>query len=173
MTGAGAGDRAGGGLRRLDLRALALEVDEEDPEAFRSRYAKLGPGLGARRTGATLYELAPGVALCPYHFEYAEEEWLLVLEGEATVRHPGGTEVLGPMELAFFPLGPDGAHQVRNDGEETVRVLMLSEVAHPAFTAYPDSDKVGVYTGVPGEDLIVRRGAAVDYYDGEEVGDDR
>ena len=58
---------------------------------------------GAEQTGTSVYELPPGEAVCPYHYEHAEEEWLLVVEGKVAVRTPEGTETLGPWELAFFP----------------------------------------------------------------------
>ena len=32
---------------------------------------------------------------------------------------------------------------------------------------YPDSDKIGIYTGNREDDLMVRRSSGVDYYDGE------
>ena len=44
---------------------------------------------------------------------------------------------------------------------------MWSTVVTPTATAYPDSDKVGIWTGDKAEDLIVRRSSGVDYYDGE------
>ena len=37
----------------------------------------------------------------------------------------------------------------------------------PSATVYPDSDKVGIWTGDPETDVVVRRSANVDYYDGE------
>lgn len=125
-----------------------------------------GPGLGAAETGMSLYALPAGQALCPYHYEYAEEEWLLVLDGHPSVRTPEGTQRLEPLDAVFFPRGPEGAHQIRNDSDATVRVVMWSTVVYPAATAYPDSDKVGVYPG-GGERLLFRRADAVDYYDGE------
>jgi uncharacterized cupin superfamily protein len=90
-----------------------------------------------------------------------------VLSGRPSVRTPEGTEQLEPLDMVFFPKGPDGAHQVLNTTGETVRVLMWSTMVYPSATAYPDSDKVGVWTGYKPEDLIVRRGSGVDYYDGE------
>ena len=144
-----------------------LEPDPSDPEGFRAARDRIGRRLGAVRTGASLYEVPPGQAVCPYHYEHAEEEWLLVVEGEVAVRTPVGTETLGPWELAFFPTGPDGAHQIRNDGDRTARVLMWSEVVHPAVTVYPDSDKLGVYVRDGSDDLIVRRSDGVGYYEGE------
>ena len=97
---------------------------------------RAGPLLGARQLGASVYELPPGQAICPYHYEYGEEEWLLVLAGRPTLRHPGGEDVLEPLDLVAFPTGPEGAHAVRNATGETVRVLMFSTVVAP------DSDRL-------------------------------
>ncbi|HEY3021109.1 MAG TPA: cupin domain-containing protein [Solirubrobacteraceae bacterium] len=154
-------------MRRVNISDPPFTYDADDPEGFRSGYAKLGPDLGAQRTGATVYDLPPGQALCPYHYEYGEEEWVLVLQGRPTVRTPEGAEQLGPFDVAFFPTGPDGAHQLRNDTDTAVRVLMWSNVVYPTATAYPDSDKVGVWTGDRAEDVIVVRSSKVDYFHGE------
>jgi uncharacterized cupin superfamily protein len=156
-------------IRRVDLNEPELRWDD-DPAGFRSGMFRPGPSLGAAQTGATLYELPPGQSICPYHYEYGEEEWLLVLEGEATVRTPEETAPVGPMELVFFPTGPAGAHEVRNDTDSPVRVLMFSNVRLPTATAYPDSGKVGVYTGDEAEDGMFERSSNVDYFKGEERG---
>jgi uncharacterized cupin superfamily protein len=140
---------------------------DDDPDGFRSGLQRLGPLLGASRTGISVYELAPGQAICPYHYEYAEEEWLLVLAGRPTLRHPGGSDRLEPWDVAWFPTGPEGAHGVRNETDDTVRVLMFSDVRYPAATVYPDSDKVGVWTGNREDDVIVRRSSRVPYFHGE------
>jgi uncharacterized cupin superfamily protein len=154
-------------MHRVNIADPDFRYDAEDPEGFRSGMARLGKLVGAERTGITVYELPPGQALCPYHYEYGEEEWLLVLEGRPAVRHPEGTDALEPWDVVCFPRGPAGAHQVRNDTDATVRVLMFSDVVYPTATAYPDSDKVGVWTGDRSEDLMVRRSSAVEYFDGE------
>ena len=52
--------------------------------------------MGAAETGLSVYELPPGQAICPYHYEYGEDEWLLVLAGRPSVRTPEGTDELGP-----------------------------------------------------------------------------
>jgi uncharacterized cupin superfamily protein len=155
-------------MRRVDLNDPELRWDEDDPEGFRSAGFRVGPRLGAARTGATLYELPPGQSICPYHYEYGEEEWLLVLEGQATVRTPDETSPVGPMQLVFFPTGPEGAHEIRNDTDSRVRVLMWSEVVTPTATAYPDSGKVGVYTGDEAENGMFVRSSGVEYFHGEE-----
>jgi uncharacterized cupin superfamily protein len=154
-------------MRRVSLSNPTFEFDPADPDGFRAGMLRPGPQLGATETGATLYELPPGQAICPYHYEYGEDEWLLVLSGRPSVRTPQGTEQLEPLELAFFPKGPEGAHQVRNETNDSVRVLMWSTIVTPSATAYPDSNKVGVWTGIKSENVMVRRSSAVDYYDGE------
>ena len=154
-------------MHRADLTQPELTFDPEDPPGFRSGMDRMGRRLGAQHTGASLYELPPGQALCPYHYEYAEEEWLLVLDGRVAVRTPEGTEELEPLQLVFFPRGPSGAHQVACAGDAPARVLMWSEVATPAATVYPDSDKIGIWTGNPDDDVMVRRSSKVDYYDGQ------
>jgi uncharacterized cupin superfamily protein len=154
-------------MRRVSIASPEFSYDSEDPEGFRSGMYRPGPDLGAQRTGASVYELPPGQAICPYHYEHGEEEWLMVLEGRPTLRRPEGSEELVPWDVVFFPRGPEGAHGVRNDTDETVRVLMFSEVAYPSVTVYPDSDKIGVYTRDRQDNVMVKRSSGVDYYDGE------
>lgn len=118
----------------------------------------------------SVYELPPGESICPYHYEHAEEEWLVVVSGAPTLRTPAGEKELKPGDVTFFQRGPEGAHKVTNRGREAARVLMFSSLKHPAVTVYPDSDKIGVYTGGDrSDDVIVRRASGVDYYDGEPI----
>src|SRR5918998_3671445 len=111
-------------MHRVNITAPTFTYDDEDPAGSRSGLVRLGPRLGAQQTGTSFYELPPGQALCPYHYEYGEEEWLLVVAGRPTLRDPDGSHELAPNDVAFFPRGPAGAHQIRNDTEETVHVLM-------------------------------------------------
>jgi uncharacterized cupin superfamily protein len=155
-------------VRKVNIAWPKFGYDSGDPPGFRSGMLRFGPMLGASQMGASVYELPPGEAICPYHYEYGEEEWLLVLEGRPSVRHPEGTDRLEPWDAVCFPRGPEGAHAVRNETDETVRVLMFSTVKHPTATVYPDSDKIAVWTGNRADDVIVKRSSAVDYWSGEE-----
>jgi len=154
-------------VRRVNIASPKFEYDPDDPAGFTAGMFRYGPLLGASQQGASVYELPPGQAICPYHYEYAEEEWLIVLEGRPSLRHPEGTDQLEPWDAVCFPPGPEGAHGVRNETEETVRVLMFSTVKHPAATVYPDSDKIAIWTGNKADDLITTRSSGVDYFHGE------
>jgi uncharacterized cupin superfamily protein len=155
-------------MRRVNLRDPSFDYDDGDPDGFRSGMFRFGPKLGAVQTGASLYELPPGQALCPYHYEWGEEEWLLVVAGHPTLRDRDGTVRLEPWDTLFFPTGPAGAHQIRNDDENvTARVLMWSTVVLPTATVYPDSDKIGIWTAGKEDDAMVERSSRVDYWHGE------
>jgi uncharacterized cupin superfamily protein len=154
-------------MRRFNLSNPNFTYDSS-PEGFQAGMFRMGPELGAEDTGASLYELPPGQALCPYHYEYGEEEWLLVVEGQPHLRTPDGTEQLDRSDVVFFPKGPEGAHQIWNETDAPVHVLMWSSVVYPTATYYPDSDKVGIWTGDKAEDLMAERSSNVEYYRGEE-----
>lgn len=155
-------------MRRLNLHFLEAEYDESDPDGYRAGMVRLGKDLGAVMLGGSVYELPPGQSNCPYHYEYGNEEWLIVLAGRITVRHPGGEEDLDPGEVVCFPVGPDGAHKLTNKSEEVARVLMLSTMVEPSVAVYPDSDKIGVWPAPDRQDhILVRRESGVDYWDGE------
>jgi uncharacterized cupin superfamily protein len=154
-------------VQRFNLNAGKPEYDESDPEGFRAGMARFGASIGATMLGGSLYELPPGQSNCPYHYEYGNEEWLVVLDGKLTVWHPGGEEELNPGDVVCFPVGPDGAHRLTNRTDATVRVLLLSTLFEPSVAVYPDSDKIGVWPGDPRDHIIVRRESSVDYWDGE------
>ena len=158
-------------MQRVNVFTAATTLDPDDPPGYHAPRAKLGPQIGASMIGASVYELQPGQSVCPYHYEYGNEEWLLVLEGSATLRHPDGEgdreTVLEPGDLVCFPQGPEGAHKVGNASEAPVRVLLLSTLVDPSASVYPDSGKIGIWPGGDRDSLIVRRESAVDYYDGE------
>ena len=154
-------------MKRINIGSVDYAFDASDPEGFRSGMVRMGATLGANRTGASAYELPPGQAIYPYHYEYGEEEWLLVLSGRPTLRHPEGSDALDPLDIVHFPQEPTGAHLVRNETDETVRVLMFSTRSVPAVAVYPDSGKIGVWTGNEADDVLARRPANVDYWDGE------
>ena len=154
-------------VERANLFALEATFDEADPDGYRAGMARFGPHIGASMLGGTVYELPAGQSICPYHYEYGDEEWLIVLEGSPAVRHPDGEDVLDPGDAVCFPCGPAGAHKVTNRSEARVRVLFLSTKKVPSVAVYPDSDKIGIWPGDARDNILVRRESGVDYWDRE------
>jgi uncharacterized cupin superfamily protein len=154
-------------MRRVNVFAAEAEYDADDPAGYGAGMVRFGSSIGATMIGGTIYELPPGQSNCPYHYEYGNEEWLLVLEGRPTIRHPDGEDELQPGDAVCFPVGPEGAHKITNRGGDLARVLMLSTKVDPSVAVYPDSEKIGVWPGDDRDNLLARRESKVDYWDGE------
>ena len=125
------------------------ETEEVPPGApgDRGRAARVGSKLGASRLGMSVYDLPRGEAIGPYHFEWTDEEWLIVLDGTPTLRSPEGERMLGPGDTVCFPAGPEGAHLVRNAGDGVVRVAVLSTKNEFGIVEYPEEQRVGIWAG--------------------------
>jgi len=158
------------------VEGVNVHADEwdgaNDRDGWRSRHLSVGKRLGAEKLGATMYEIQPGQRTFPYHWHNAIEEMGVVLSGEPTLRDPAGERRLAPGDVVVFRSGRDGAHQLRNDTEEPVRVLMVSTKADVEVAVYPDSDKIGVMARAIGDGdpvrMFVQGIPSVGYYDGEE-----
>jgi len=125
------------------------ETDEGPPEApgYGCRAARVGSKIGAALLGMSVYDLPRGEAIGPYHFEWTDEEWLIVLAGQVTIRTPEGERALDPGDVMCFPAGPEGAHQVRNASDGSARVAILSTKNEFGIVEYPEDKQVGIWAG--------------------------
>ena len=101
-----------------------------------TRLVESGPQLGA-----TVYELGPGNTAV-YHFHHGSEELLIVLRGRPTLRSPDGERQLAEGEVVHFPLGPDGAHGMRNDTDDAVRYVVAGIRVSPEVVEYPETRQI-------------------------------
>jgi uncharacterized cupin superfamily protein len=123
--------------------------------------------LASEQLGASLYELPPGQKTWPYHYELGNDELLVVISGQPTLRDPDGEQLLGPGDCVLFPTGPAGAHQIINRSAEPVRVLLVSSFTMPRGAVQPESDKLMIRWSPDAEgNLWFRRADAVDYWEG-------
>ena len=104
----------------------------------------------------------------PFHTHHANEEWAIVLRGEPTLRTHEGEQQLRQGDVVAFPRGKEGAHQIRNDTDAPVRVLMLSTLIAPDIVEYLDTGKIGARS-VAGERIIFARpGPELEYWEDED-----
>jgi uncharacterized cupin superfamily protein len=113
----------------------------------RGRAARVGSKLRAARLGMSVYDLPPGEAIGPYHFEWTDEEWLIALAGKVAFRGPEGEQTLEPGDVVCFPTGPAGAHQVRNAGDTPARAAIVSSQNEFGIVEYPEEEKVAIWAG--------------------------
>jgi uncharacterized cupin superfamily protein len=154
----------------MDVFNLFAEPDWDDGNdrpGYRHDRTAIGQRLGATLLGGTVYELPPGEKTWPYHYEVGCEEWLIAVSGRPTLRGPDGERELAAGDVAVFPEGPAGAHQVINRSEEPCRVLILSSKGPLAVVHFPDSAKVALWTLADGRQTILKAKPELDYWDGE------
>jgi uncharacterized cupin superfamily protein len=151
-------------MRAFNVFGADVPTVEGEPEGYKGGEVEFRDEIGARTMTGKVYELPAGQALCPYHWE-TNEEWMLVLTGRMQIRHPHGEVEVGPGDIVAFPPGPEGAH--KTTAVEDARVVFIATFNYPAIAVYPDSNKLGAWTGDEDDYVLVRRGSRLDYYDGE------
>ena len=140
----------------------------EDREGWRSKDAWVGAKLKGELIGASMYELEAGNKLWPYHTHHANEEWMLVVRGNPTLRTADGRQDLREGDIVCFRRGKDGLHQVINNTDSAIRVLMISTLIAPDIVEYADTGKIGARS-VAGERIMFGRpGPELEYWEGED-----
>ena len=154
-------------MRAINIHEASFELEGDEPEGYATGEALAVRGLEPTQITVRLFEAAPGQTVCPYHYEY-KEEWLLLVSGTLELRDPDGRHPLRAGDLVRFPLGPEGAHQVTNRGDQPARLLMWSDRSWPEIAVYPDSDKIGAWSGNEADEvMLLRRDGHAGYYEGE------
>jgi uncharacterized cupin superfamily protein len=138
---------------------------------FGSRYKVLSDTRGAeqRKIGIGYEELPPGKQSCPFHYHMLEEEHLIGLEGEATLRLGDERCTIRAGDYVCFPAGQRAGHCLVNEGDKPFRFIMIGDSEKNEVCVYPDSNKVSVSALRDGERFIVRDGERLDYWDGERA----
>jgi uncharacterized cupin superfamily protein len=140
-----------------------------DNPDFEARRAFVGRTAGCHSLGASVWEIEPGKAAYPYHAHLGEEELIVVLSGQPSLRTPEGWRELEPGEAVSFPRGEAGAHQLVNRSSQAARFLAVSTNGAPDITLYLDAGKLGASERRPDGSGLSRfffMDAAVEYWDG-------
>ena len=90
-----------------------------------------------------------------------------MIAGRPTLRDPEGEHELRPGDVVCFREGPEGAHQVRNDTDEPIRVLILSTKQGRTRRCTPTAARSGSGRATPHPGRLFRIDSEVDYWDGE------
>ncbi|HEY5428708.1 MAG TPA: cupin domain-containing protein [Solirubrobacteraceae bacterium] len=125
-------------------------MDRTHDPGLVGRISRIGAQAGSQRLGATVYEIAPGAVSSPFHAHHANEELIIVLAGSPMLRTPETERPLASGEVVSCPAGGRGAHQLRNETSEPVRVIVISTMVYPEIVEMLDSDKVLAQSAPPG-----------------------
>lgn len=134
---------------------------------FGSRFRTLSDTRGTgTRIGIAIEELPPGKQSCPLHYHVLEEEHILVLEGEMTLRLGDESLPLKAGDYVCFPAGRAEGHCLVNAGEKPCTFVVIGDNNPNEVCVYPDSNKVMVRAL---DRATFRDGARTTYWDGEKA----
>lgn len=99
----------------------------------------VGEALGLTKFGVNITRLEPGAQSSLRHWHSGEDEFVYILEGEATLVTDDGVQVLGPGMVAGFPAGQANGHQLVNRTKGIVTYMEVGNRA-PEEVHYADAD---------------------------------
>jgi uncharacterized cupin superfamily protein len=117
-----------------------------------------------RKIGVSYEELPPGKQSVPFHYHLMEEEHIVALEGECTLRLGDERYTLKAGDYVGFPAGERAGHCLINETDQPFRFIMIGDHVPNEVAVYPDSNKV-LIRGL--DRTILRLGESLSYLDGE------
>ena len=131
-------------MPKLDLDAFPLTNATGYPAAYAGEvqdrwYRRLGPASGLSQFGVSHVTLKPGAWSSQRHWHEGEDEFVVLLSGQAFLVDDEGEHVMNPGDCAAFPAGQANGHMLQNRGQ--IDCLFVA-VGRPSETDchYPDID---------------------------------
>lgn len=133
-------------MKKIDRAAAPTRFGTRYPPPYdepcrdRKRW-QLGEAAGLTQFGINLLRLAPGVWSSQRHWHSAEDEFVMVLEGEVVLVTDAGEEILRAGDCAGFKAGdPDGHHLQNRSDREAVLLEIGGRKPGEDAVDYPDID---------------------------------
>ena len=116
-------------MDRVNLHEPSSAYDDTDPDGYRAGMDRFGIGSARAGSAASVYELPPGQSVCPYHYEFGDEEWLVVLSRAADDPPPRRRGRAEPGDTVCFPEGPTAPTRSPTTARRPSAFLMLLDPA--------------------------------------------
>lgn len=134
------------------------------PEFSWHTSAELSGLAGSKNLNFDVRSLDPGKYSYPYHSHRNAEELFVILSGKAMLRTPDGYQELQEGDIAFFEMGPGGAHQLYNHSEQPCKYLDIGTDNGLDVCDYPDSGKTNI---LPDREIYFKADRT-SYFEGEK-----
>lgn len=136
--------------KEISVSVMASQVTPRSspsnyPEPFASRMKgrvkrALGDVFGLSNFGVNLTSLAPGAISSLRHSHSAQDEFIYILQGTATLITDSGETLLEPGMCAGFRAGTRNGHQLANRTDAPLIYLEVGDRAPGDTVHYPDDD---------------------------------
>lgn len=121
---------------------------------------------GKRKIGIAVEVVPPGKQTCPFHFHMVEEEHIVGLEGEATLRLGDERYPIKAGDYVGFPAGQRAGHCIVNESDKPFKFMIVGDNSPNEVCVYPDSGKIMISNLTR---RIVPDGENLDYWQGEKA----
>ena len=131
-------------MPKLDLDAIEQINLTGYPPPFNApmakrHYRRLAPVAGLEDFGVSHVVLEPGGISSQRHWHEGEDEFVVMLDGEAVLIEDEGETVMRPGDCAAFPKGVANGHHLVNRGARPCTFIAVGKVATTSCH-YPDVD---------------------------------
>ena len=132
-------------MPKIDVSAMQWEGGSGYPEFFKSivegrRKKRLGIAAGLSQFGVNITRIAPGSASALRHWHEKEDEFVLILEGEAVLVEDDSEVTLFAGDAAGFKAGVANGHHLVNRSDTDLVYLEIGTRAPTEKAHYPDDD---------------------------------
>ena len=138
-------------MPKIDLEDIEQVSRTGYPPPFNREVAgrwcrRLAPAMGLTEFGVSHVVLKPGAWSSQRHWHNGEDEFLVMLEGEATLVEDDGRWVLRPGDCCAWPKGStNGHHLINESGEDCAFICMSGGVNRGG--GYSDIDMIWTTEG--------------------------
>jgi uncharacterized cupin superfamily protein len=134
-------------MPKIDLDAIPQVNRTGYPVPFNTAvqgrwYRRLAPAAGLSAMGVSQVVLKPGAWSSQRHWHAREDEFLVIVSGEAVLVEDDGEIVLRPGDCAAFPMGVTDGHHLQNraDTDCVFVVMSAGPESDRDYGEYPDID---------------------------------
>ena len=132
-------------MPKLDLSKVPVKTGSIYPEPYASMVKgrsslRLGDAGGLTQFGVNLVSLDPGAMSSLRHWHMAEDEFVMVTEGECVMVQDEGETVMRPGDCAAFPAGSTNGHHFINRTDKVAKFLVIGSKAKREVATYSDVD---------------------------------
>lgn len=117
-------------MSKVDLSQIKQTNTTGYPPPFNKDVAgrfvrRLRPALGLTDFGASEVTLQPGAWSSQRHWHDGEDEFMVMIEGEAVLVEDEGRTIMRPGDLAAWPKGTGIGHHLINETDQPCRFIVF------------------------------------------------
>jgi uncharacterized cupin superfamily protein len=118
-------------MPKIDLEAIEQVNRTGYPPQFDGEvqgrwYRRLAPATGLTDFGVSHVVLKPGAWSSQRHWHNGEDEFLVMVEGEAVLVEDNGRTILRAGDCAAWPKGVTKGHHVRNESDRDCTFIVVA-----------------------------------------------